>query len=156
MFCKLTCNTAFLNLLTSLKSGIEIFFCNLGIYMEEQLAQEQTVLLSVYVCVPGSLIVGKTLFPFHVRFMQLAGISTCNCELLDVNPNTFFLCRHGISNRGGKTKGQNSLLGYINKSRDYCCPSSFSLQWGLTSPGELLVPRLLHVVLIIKSAFCTN
>lgn len=34
-------------------------------WMQEYISQEQTVLLSVYVCVPESRIVGKTLFPFH-------------------------------------------------------------------------------------------
>lgn len=92
MFCKFTCSTAFLNLLTPLKPGIEIFSCNLGMKRQEQTAQEQTVLLSLCVCAWVSYC-RKTPFSFSwlLKFMQLAGISSCNCELLDVNPSTFFL-----------------------------------------------------------------
>lgn len=130
MFCKCFFKHAAQPVWTCLllsKSGIEIFSCNLDARIH--ISGADCTPFCVCMCAWVSYCRKNPFsFPWLLKFMQLAGISSCNCELLDVNPNTFFLCGHGISNRGEETKGQNSLLGYINKSSDYCCPSSLSLQ----------------------------
>lgn len=64
-------------------------------------------------------------FSWLLRFMQLASISSCNCELLDVNPNTLFLCWHGINNVREKNKGAKQLAWLYKQIKWLLLPTKF-------------------------------
>ena len=77
--CKFRWNTTFLNQFVSLKSVIEMLSCNLGMSRFSyclwtilgifdrihSLGADCTLVFCVHVCVSRSLILGKSLFPFH-------------------------------------------------------------------------------------------